>query len=124
MKCGDLLCLQEKEAFMLSYYSKNKAGAIIMHPGLIIYLAVIRNKLNPEDADMKPVLQLIMANHQTDALAELNQQQETVFHKFVSKYVENRPCVDCGKTFTWKDHIFIRYRKNEQGENVPYHPYC
>ena len=95
-----------------------------MHPGFIIYLAVIRNKLNPEDADMEPVLQLILANHQTDALAELNQQQEASFHKFVSKYVENRTCIDCGRKFTWKDHIFIRYRKNEHGENVPYHPYC
>ncbi len=95
-----------------------------MHPGLIVYLAFVRNKLDPEDAYMKPVLQYIIANNNTDALAELNQQQESIFNKFVSKYVENNCCIDCGRKFTWKDHIFIRYRKNEQGEDVPYHPYC
>ncbi|MBD3157024.1 hypothetical protein GF369_04330 [Candidatus Peregrinibacteria bacterium] len=108
---------------MLSYYSK-KAGKTIMNPGLIIYLAVIRDKLEPEDRYMKPVLQYIIANHNTDALAELNQQEETIFNQFATKYVEHACCIDCGKQFTWKDHIFIRYRKNKKGENVPYHPYC
>lgn len=109
---------------MLSYYTKNHKNKIIMHPGLIVYLAFMRNKLDPEDAYMKPVLQYIIANNNTDALAELNHQQESLFNKFVSKYVENNCCVDCGRKFTWKDHIFIRYRKNEQGEDIPYHPYC